>query len=97
MNENLGGIMPQEFSAGIVEANPSSHPLQPLPRPQSQQFQRSPARLFFAALPLAHQPGCYIQMQREFRGGSVRFNSSVAFPEWLPALVRPPSALMAAR
>ncbi len=34
---------------------------------------------------------------KDKRGGSVCFNSSVAFPKWLPALVRPPSALMAAR
>jgi hypothetical protein len=97
MNENLGEIMPQEFNSSLVEFAPLSHRLQPLPRHQRQQFQRSPARLFFAAFPLAHQPGRHIQMQREFRGGSVCLNSSVAFPKWLPALVRPPSALMAAR
>ena len=31
------------------------------------------------------------------RAGSFCLNSSWAFPKWLPALVRPPSALMAAR
>ena len=39
---------------------PSRHRLQPLPRHQRQQFQRSPARLFFAAFPLAYQPGRHI-------------------------------------
>jgi hypothetical protein len=71
MNEHLGGIMPQEVSAGLVEATPSRHRLQPLPRHQSQQLQRSPTRLFFAAFPLAHQPGRHIQMQREHRLGCI--------------------------
>jgi tripartite-type tricarboxylate transporter receptor subunit TctC len=31
------------------------------------------------------------------RTGSVYLNSPWAFPKWLPALVRPPSGLMAAR
>ena len=50
---------------------PSSQRLQPLPRHQRQQFQRSSARLFFAAFPLAHQPGRHMQMQREDRLGCI--------------------------
>ncbi len=36
-------------------------------------------------------------MSIKYRTGSVYLNISWAFPKWLPALVRPPSGLMAAR
>jgi len=39
---------------------------------------------------------CFLSLEF-LRAGSVYLNNPWAFPKWLPALVRPPSGLMAAR
>jgi hypothetical protein len=53
--------------------------------------------MFANVLPLTGSQQLEAGLAMGMRTGSVYLNISWAFPQWLPALVMPPSGLMAAR